>query len=176
MAVQIREKRGKKKSSEEKKMPLKSRAPEKELEERAKLADAYLNQLKYLQADFENYKKSVEKEKQEFMKFANKKLIKELLTIIDDFERAMGSVKDKEELRGVKLIYKNILKMLEGYGLKKIECLGKKFDPYYHEVVLKENSDKEDGIIIGELQKGYLLHSRVLRYTKVKVSKKCERC
>ncbi len=70
MAVQIREKRGKKKSSEEKKMPLKSRAPEKELEE-----------------------------KQEFMKFANKKLIKELLTIIDDFERAMGSVKDKEELR-----------------------------------------------------------------------------
>ena len=170
MAVQTREKRDEKKSSEEKKMSLKIRAPEKELEERTKLADAYLNQLKYLQADFENYKKSVEKEKRELVKLANEKLIKELLTIIDDFERAIDSVKDKEELRGVELIYKNILKILEGHGLKKIECLGKKFDPYYHEVVLKANSDKEDGTIIDELQKGYLLHSKVLRYAKVKVS------
>ncbi len=54
--------------------------------------------------------------------------------------------------------------------MKRIECLGKKFDPYYHEAVLKEKSDKEDGTIIDELQKGYLLHSNVLRYAKVKVA------
>lgn len=131
----------------------------------------YLTQLKYLQADFENYKKAIEKEKQQFINFANEKLIKELLTILDDFERALKTIKDKEHKQGLNLLYQNFLKILENQGLKKIESLNKEFDPYYHEAILKEKSNKDD-IVLEEIQKGYLLNSKVIRHTKVKVSEK----
>ncbi len=130
----------------------------------------YLEQLKYLQADFENYKKRISREREEFINTANENLIKELLTVLDDFEMANTHAKNKEDLEGLNLIHKNLLKILEKFGLKKIETKGKKFDHNYHEVLLKEPSDKEEGVILEELQAGYLLNGKVIRHSKVKIS------
>ncbi len=140
------------------------------LNEKTKLAETYLEQLKYLQADFDNYKKKLMNEREEFVSQANENLIKELLGVLDDFERSLVLIKNENDLRGVELVYKNFLKILESFSLKKIEAEGKKFDPYYHEILLKEKSDKEEGVILEEFQKGYLLNGKVIRHSKVKVS------
>lgn len=139
---------------------------QRELEGKTKLAEERLNQLKYLQADFDNYRKNFEKEKEKIIEFANENLIKELLVIVDDFNRALQSL-DKE---GLIMLYKNFFKILENHGLRKIEVLGKKFDPYHHEALLKEESDKEDGIVLEEIQPGYMLKSKIIRHSKVKVA------
>jgi len=125
-----------------------------------------------LQADFDNYRKWVEKENINKINLANEKLIKELLAILDDFENAISKMKNGAE--GMELIYKNFLKILEKFGLKKIEAVGKKFDPYYHEVVLQEESDEPEGTVLQELQKGYMLNSKIIRHAKVKIAKKKE--
>ncbi|RLJ02625.1 MAG: nucleotide exchange factor GrpE [Candidatus Aenigmatarchaeota archaeon] len=153
-----------------KELELENKELKKELSEKTKLAETYLDQLKYLQADFDNYKKIVLRERENFVKQANENLIKELLTILDEFERSFVLIKNKDDLRGLELIYKNFLKILEKFGLKKIEAVGKKFDPYYHEVLLKEKSDKDEGIILEEFQSGYLLNGKVIRHSKVKIS------
>jgi molecular chaperone GrpE len=148
---------------------------QKELEEKARLAEERLSQLRYLQADFENYRKNLDRERETIIELANENLIKDLLVVLDDFERALQSVENEKNKEGLTMLHKNFLKILEKHGLRKIEALGKKFDPYYHEAFLKENSDKEDGIILEELQKGYMLKSKVIRHSKVKVSEKsCE--
>lgn len=143
---------------------------QKELDEKTKFAEEKLNQLKYLQADFDNYRKNFEKEKEKIIELANENLIKELLVIIDDFERALQSLENEKNKEGLIMLHENFFKILENYGLKKIEALGKKFDPYYHEVLLKEKSDKEDGIILEEIQPGYMLKSKIIRHSKVKVA------
>jgi molecular chaperone GrpE len=143
---------------------------QKDLEEKTKLAEERLNQLKYLQADFENYKKKFEKERENIVELSNENLIKELLIIIDDFERAIQSIENKKNKEGLILLHKNFFKILENHGLKKIEALGKKFDSYYHEAISKEKSDKEDGIILDEIQPGYMLKSKIIRHSKVKVA------
>jgi len=143
---------------------------EKELEEKTKLAEERLNQLKYLQADFDNYRKMLEREKEEIIKMANENLIRELLIIIDDFERVLQQMDNGKSKEGLMLLHRNFFKILQNHGLKQIEALGKKFDPYYHEVVLKEESDEEDGIILEELQKGFMLRSKVIRPSKVKIA------
>jgi molecular chaperone GrpE len=145
---------------------------EKELEEKTKLAEHRLNQLRYLQADFDNYRKYYEKEKQEIIDMANENLIKELLVIIDDFERALQSIEGEKDKQGMAFIYRNFLKILESHGLKQIEALNMKFDPNLHEAVLKEVSEKDDGTIIEEIQKGFTFKGKVLRPSKVKVSSK----
>ncbi len=159
---------------EEKREEVKKKYKKKELieklNEKTKLAETYLEQLKYLQADFDNYKKKLMNEREEFVSQANENLIKELLGVLDDFERSLVLIKNEDDLRGVELVYKNFLKILESFGLKKIEAEGKKFDPYYHEILLKEKSDKEEGVILEEFQKGYLLNGKVIRHSKVKVS------
>src|SRR3989338_3047585 len=118
---------------------------ETELIENSKLAEERLNQLKYLQADFDNYRKNFEKEKESIIRLANEGLVKDFLPLLDDFEKAMQVEKDKQ---GLTLLYKKLLKILEAYGLKPIDSLGKKFDPFYNEVLLKEKSDKEEGTIL----------------------------
>ncbi len=159
---------------EEKREEVKKKYKKKELieklNEKTKLAETYLEQLKYLQADFDNYKKKLMNKREEFVSQANENLIKELLGVLDDFERSLVLIKNEDDLRGVELVYKNFLKILESFGLKKIEAEGKKFDPYYHEILLKEKSDKEEGVILEEFQKGYLLNGKVIRHSKVKVS------
>lgn len=143
---------------------------QKELEEKNQLAEEQLNQLKYLQADFDNYRKKFEKEKENIINLANESLIKELLIIVDDLERAMKLAENEKNKEGLTLLYKNFFKILENHNLKKIDAIGKKFDPNLHDVVCKEISDKEDGIILEELQQGFMLKSKVIRHSKVKIA------
>ena len=143
---------------------------QKELEEKTKLAEERLTQLKYLRADFDNYRKNFEKERKIIMELADENLIKELLVIIDDFERALQSMENEKNKEGLEILRKNFLKILESRGLKKIESLGKKLDPYYHDALLKQKSDKEDGTVLEEIQPGYMLKSKVIRHSKVKVA------
>jgi molecular chaperone GrpE len=128
--------------------------------------------LQRLQAEFENYKKRVDKEKCEFAGFANKDTIIRLLPVIDSFELALQNTANAQEfVKGVKLIFAQLYSVLESLGLKKINALGERFDPYKHEVLLQEKSQKEPDVVIEELQKGYLLGDKVIRHAKVKISK-----
>lgn len=145
-------------------------------QERARSAE-YLDNWRRAAADFSNYRKRAEKETSEFSKFANSTLIARLLPVLDDLDRAFQTV--PEDLRdltwvdGVMLISRKLRAILEAEGLKAIEALGKPFDPNFHEAVIHEETDKADeGIVTGELQKGYMLGDRVLRPTMVKVAKK----
>ncbi|MBS3133029.1 nucleotide exchange factor GrpE [Candidatus Woesearchaeota archaeon] len=143
-------------------------------EELKKKADDYKDALQRLQAEFENYKKRCEKENAAFRKYANAELVKSMLPLLDSFEMALKNTADKEKfVKGVELIYAQLYSMLEDYGLKRIEANGKQFDPYKHEVLLQEESEK-DGVVLEELQKGYLLDDAVIRHSKVKVGKKRE--
>jgi molecular chaperone GrpE len=125
-----------------------------------------------LQADFENYKKQVEKQNLEVFKRAKADLINKLLPILDSFELAFKNDNKLEEFKkGIELIYSQFFQTLEDLGLRPITCEGK-FDPYKHEVLLSQDSDKEGGTILEELQKGYMIEDCVLRHSKVKVVKK----
>ena len=133
---------------------------EKELEEITSL-------LKKVQADFENYQKRTDKEKQNFVEFSNCGLIKDLLPILDSFDLALKNT-DNED---IKALHNQFWNLLKSKGLEKIDALGKKFDPYLHEALLQEVSDKPDGIVLEEFQTGYKFKDNVLRNTRVKVSK-----
>lgn len=154
-------------------------ALKKELEEKNKLAEEYLSRLKYLQADFENYKKMAAREKEEFVKFANEALIVKLLDVYENLERAVENGKKSEDkealLQGVEMTYKQLKEMLEKEGLVQIKAVGEKFDPFRHEALMQEAKENcEDGVILEEFQRGYTLNTKVVRYSKVKVSKKKE--
>jgi molecular chaperone GrpE len=129
--------------------------------------------LQHLQAEFENYKKRAAKESCELIKCANEDLILRLLPIIDNFELALKSCReDSDFYKGMKLIYSQLIDTLHSQGLKHIECSGKKFDPYYHEVLLAEEGKEADSTITEELQKGYILNDKVIRHSKVKICKR----
>lgn len=160
-----------KKSKDEKKVEIKK---EKKLTDKEIIADL-TDSLQRTQAEFENYKKMIDKEKAEFVKYAKAELVHKLLPTIDTFEIALRNTKDNEKfVRGMEMVYAQLISTLQSEGLRPIEALGKKFDPYLHEVMLKEKSDKDEGIILEELQKGYMLNDKVLRHSKVKVSEKID--
>lgn len=126
-------------------------------------------------ADFDNMRKRLEKEKQDFVKFANEGIILELLSVLDDLERAVGLAESKHEdlpafLKGVEMILAHLYEMLKEYGVKPIEAEGKIFDPACHEALMQvDDKDKPEHTVAQELQKGYLLNDRVIRTAKVKV-------
>ena len=156
-----------KKQSDEKKV---EGSKEKKTIEKEKIAEL-TDTLQRLQAEFENYKKRVDKEKGEFVKYAKAELIQRLLPTLDTFEIALKSTKDNERfVKGMEMVYAQFVSTLQSDGLKPIEAIGKKFDPYLHEVMLKEKSDKDDEIVLEELQKGYMLNDKVLRHSKVKIN------
>jgi len=136
------------------------------IKEKNKIIEDNLNQMKKMQADFINFKNRVEKEKEEFVKYANRELILKFLDVLDNLERASQAGNE-----GIKLIYKQFKDILEKEGLEEIDTTGK-FDPYYHEVIVVENSDCEEGKIIEVLQKGYILKNKILRHSKVKICKR----
>ena len=141
-----------------------------ELESAQQLADQYFNQLQYLQADFDNFRKQVNKDRAASQKRSNRALILDLLKIVDDLERAIMSLPDQEHRQGLQMVYDCLLALLKQRGLEPISAIGESFDPYYHEVLLKVPSDQPEDIILEELRKGYLLNKEVLRYSQVKVA------
>ncbi len=144
-----------------------------ELEEKTKLADEYLSRLKYLQADFENYKKMVARERELYEMCATETLIKNLLPIIDTLEYAIASASNNTSFEeGIALLYKDLITVLGKEGLKPIAAVGEKFDPYKHEVIKTViDDDHPEDTILEVFEKGYMLGSKVIRTSKVKVSK-----
>jgi molecular chaperone GrpE len=148
------------------------------LKEDADKVKEHWDRLLRLQAEFDNTRKRLEKEKQDFVRFANEGIILELLNILDDLERSVELAESKGQdltafLKGVEMILAHLYEMLKEYGVKPIEAEGKLFDPHFHEALMQtENKDLPEHTIVEELQKGYLLNDRVIRTSKVKVSKK----
>jgi molecular chaperone GrpE len=133
--------------------------------------DEYLNGWKRAKADSINQQKDELKRMEEIMKFANADIIKDLLLVLDSFELSLLATEDPEAKKGIEIIYSQLEKILNKQGLEKIEALGKKFDPALHEAMLQEESDKESGTILEEIVKGWKLNGKVIRPTKVKISK-----
>jgi len=161
--------------------------------------DELTNTLKRIQAEFENYKKRVDKENQQLIKNSNANLIMRLLPVLDSFELAIKNSNGNRESsisknpditnssnntqyaeehlvlekfrKGMELIYAQLFSVLEDQGLRIIETKDKKFDPYKHEVLLVQESDKEEDVILREFQKGYMLNDIILRHSKVMISK-----
>ncbi len=144
----------------------------KEMEETKKKLEEYTEMLQRLQADYENFRKRAEKEKKESSQYASAHLIIKLLPALDSFEMALKN-KDSDSgkfAKGMELVYAQLYSVLKEEGLQKIEALGDKFDPYRHEVLMQEASEK-DGIVLEEFQKGYMFRDRIIRHSKVKVGK-----
>jgi molecular chaperone GrpE len=141
-----------------------------ELETQARLAEQRLDQIRYLQADFDNYRKQFEKEKERIIRYAEANLIREILPIVDDLERTARSISDPVIREGAGMIYRNFMSILSHYGVSRIESLGKKFDPSLHEVLCQEKSNDKEGTVIEEFSPGYVMKSLVLRPSRVKVA------
>lgn len=144
-------------------------------QEKDNLSKEYLEYLKRLQADFENYKKQQEKKKNEFIEFANEKLLNNLLAVVDNLEKALDSTKNENNIEAIKQGINNILKefhnILMREGVRPIKALDQKFDPYKHEAVMSFETDKyPEDTVTEELRKGYYIKSKVLRPAMVKVA------
>ncbi len=140
------------------------------VKEKEEISNQYLR----LQADFTNYKKRVEREKENLYSYASEDLLCELLPILDNFERALENVEDTEDgfYKGMKMIYDQFNKVLKDIGLEEIIALNEKFDPNYHHAALQEECDDVDeGVVLDVFQKGYIFKDKVIRPSMVKVSK-----
>jgi molecular chaperone GrpE len=135
-------------------------------------AETHLNDLKRLAAEFENYRKRVAREQESVSVRAAERLVKELLPIVDDLERALEAAEEHEEAKleeGVRLVHRQLASALEREGLAEIETDGK-FDPHVHEALLSQPSDADEGAVIEVLQKGYKLGDHVLRPARVVIA------
>jgi len=139
-------------------------------------------EIKYirLQAEFENFRQRLRREKEEWQEIANAKLLKEIVDIMDNFSLALETMKHARKkdaiIEGINMIYKQFENLLQNEGVIKIEVIGKPFDPSLHEAVgIEEVEDGEDNIIVKEISPGYLFKNKLLRPAKVIVSKKIEK-
>ena len=151
--------------------------PEKNETEQPSAADQILR----LRADFENTKKRLERDKQEAIKFANEKLLIEILPIVDNLDRAMASLSeghDPEKVKqGLRLAQEELHQVLELYGVKTVKALGEPFDPERHEAVATVESDgAKEGTVVDEIQRGYALNGRLIRPSRVRIAqnRRCE--
>jgi molecular chaperone GrpE len=134
--------------------------------------DQHLDDLRRLAAEFDNYRKRVARDQEGLVARANERLVKELLPVLDDLERALEAAEEHEEAKleeGVRLVHRNLAGLLEREGLAEIETNGR-FDPHVHEALLAQPSDQEEGAVIDVVQKGYTLGDRVIRPARVVVS------
>jgi molecular chaperone GrpE len=126
-----------------------------------------------LAADFENYKKRAAREREQYVAFANERLLKDLLPVLDDLERALAAAEEHEEAQleeGVRLVHRSLAALLERNGVREIETDGK-FDPHVHEALLAQPAeDREHGDVLDVVQKGYTLGERVVRPARVIVA------
>ncbi len=146
-------------------------APEDQLSRARDDAEKYLDNWRRAEADFQNFKRRAEQEKDESRRFGQASLIINLLPILDDFERAFSSLDMNLAgltwFDGMRLIYRKLWALLENTGVQPIQSEGQTFDPRYHEAVA--HADGEEGKVISEVQRGYMLHDRVLRPAMVVV-------
>ena len=148
-----------------------------ELKKKAVERDTYLDQLLRTKAEFMNYQKRMVKESESTSQFAVQSLILDFLPELDNFDRALKLADSSKDIvkfvEGIKLIEEQLFKVLGKYGVEPIETVGKPFDPNLHEAVMEEeNNEMPHHTIIDEFQRGFLLKERVIRPSKVKVSKK----
>lgn len=144
--------------------------------ELAEMKDKYLR----LYAEFENYKKRVQKDKAELANYATEEIVTELLTVVDNLEMALQHAGDGEEVKGIKegveITLRELKKVLAKQGVKEIEALGKPFDPEFHHAMAQvERDDVEDKTVVEEFRKGYIMKDKVIRPSLVAVSKRIEK-
>jgi molecular chaperone GrpE len=163
-------------ASEEKTSSEKSERAVAELEERLALLererDEYLADLKRVAAEFENFRKRAARDHESLVSRAHERLVKELLPVLDDLERALVAAEEHEEAKleeGVRLVHRELRSALGKEGLVEIETDGA-FDPHVHEALLTQPSEQDDGAILEVIQKGYRLGDRVLRPARVVIS------
>jgi molecular chaperone GrpE len=150
--------------------------PVDELTSVTKERDEYLDALQRLKAEFDNYRKRVARDQQELAARAHERLVKELVPILDDLERALEAVRLHEEARleeGVRLVHRSLADLLAREGLTEVDTTGR-FDPHTQEALLSQPSDEEEGSIIEVFQKGYKLGDHVLRPARVVISQGAE--
>jgi molecular chaperone GrpE len=139
----------------------------KRLEEAQNLAEERLDQLKRCRADLDNTLKIVAREKEEHARYASEKLVSKLLCVLDSLEQA------SKHDEGCRVLYNQLLDVLKGEGLEPIIALGQKFDPYKHEALMQVKSDElDEDYVAQEIQRGYTLNSKVIRFSKVAVVKR----
>jgi len=170
---------GKDKEQEHKNKKLRDKSKQELLKKLLRLRESQKNYNLYVRtyAEMENIKKRAKKEKEDLAKFANESLIKDILPVIDNLDKAISHAKDNDGnnstglLEGVSLTLEVMKKALEKAGLKEIVAEGKPFDPNFHEAILQqENSEVKPGHIIKELQRGYILNGRLIRPSMVIVA------
>lgn len=148
-----------------------------ELQAQKEKTEETYDRLLRVSAEFENYKKRSAREMDEFRKFANQALIRELLSVVDNLELAIHSSRSDQSphkalLEGLQITHSEILKIFEKFNVTPIVAKGKTFDPNFHEAVMQqETDDAEENTVIDEMQKGYLIHDRLLRPAMVVVAK-----
>ena len=153
---------------------------EKKAEASAQEAKEAYDRFLRVSAEFENYKKRYQREKEDFRKFANESLLKAILPIVDNLELALNSSCGDENSveqfhEGIDLTLKEMLKVFEKFGVKQIDSLNEAFDPTYHQAVMQEETEDCPGnTVVKELQRGYMIHDRLLRPSMVVVSKSKE--
>ena len=151
------------------------------LKKDAEKAKEYWDRILRQQADFDNMRKRLDRERLEFQKFAHEDIIVDLLGILDDLERSVEAAEKKQEnseafLKGIEMILAHLYELLKKKGVTAIDAKGKKFNPHEHEALLQTPSENEDdGVVLEELQKGYKFQDRVIRTSKVRVAKKVEK-
>ena len=163
-------------ASEEQTRPEKAEQAVAELEERLALLererDEYLSDLKRVAAEFDNFRKRAARDHESLVSRAHERLVKELLPVLDDLERALVAAEEHEEAKleeGVRLVHRELRSALAKEGLVEIETDGV-FDPHVHEALLTQPSEQDDGAILEVIQKGYRLGDRVLRPARVVIS------
>lgn len=127
-------------------------------------------------AEFDNTRKRYERDRSEYVKYANERLLVDFLSILDDLDRTVDAARAQHQdykafLKGIEMVMTRVRDMLKNYAVKPIEAVGRKFDPHYHEILMQVESDDVEGVqVVEEFQKGYSLGDRVIRTAKVKVA------
>lgn len=146
------------------------------VEEKAKLAEENYDRFLRAQAELENYKKRVEREKSTLVKYGNEEFIKAILPIIDNLERALDHTPGENPdglMEGIKITLNQVLQVLEKFGVTPIASVGEPFDPSKHEAMMQvESTDHEPNTVVSELQKGYFLNDRLIRPAMVSVARR----
>lgn len=159
----------------EKESPVSNETDQAQLEELRKQIEELQNRLLRVQADYDNFRRRTRQEKEDLHKYAAADVIENLLPVLDNFDRALVTAEGGNDydalLKGIDMIFRQFRQVLEQLGLSAMDAVGQPFNPEFHEAVMKvEDSDQEEGIVLEELQKGYMFKDKVLRPAMVKVS------